>query len=286
MRLFSFFIEWNEVEQHRSMRLILDLLPILIKKNISPELGASTKTTILDTLIAIVGRKSTRPLVKSSLKALDQWTNKGLFSVEEIGESYRRVHSDMQWESSLDLWDEIFAQLFLRMALYSIRAIAGRYIVTAYQAVCRAPPGVVQGKNGEAFTLDVWLSWLQAGLEATPSLLDSVKNYVFLPLFKDDKAQSLIFLEHMTKIGDISSSTGDDVDVQALLRFTALEVGKKVGIVDEPGMYLPTRNVRPSLIIWQITKQHPIKLVSCSKSLYLTQYCPTPSLKFDLWRCL
>jgi len=217
------------------MRLILDLLPTLITKNTSPEIGASTKTSVVDTLISIIGRKSTKPLVKSSLKALDQFTAKGLFSVEDIGESYKRVHSTTQWESSLDLWDEIFAQLFLRMAVYYIRAIAGRYIVTAYQAICRAPPGVVQGKNGEPFTLDVWLAWLQAALENTPALLDSMKNYVFLPLFKDDKAQSLRLLQHMTTIDALSSASGDDVGLQALLRFTALEVGKKVGIVDEPG---------------------------------------------------
>lgn len=237
LSLFNFFIEWNEVEQHRSMRLILDLLPTLITKNTSPEIGNSIKTAVVDALISIVGRKSTKPLVKSSLKALDQFTAKGLFSVEDIGESYKRVHSTIQWESSLHLWDEIFAQLFLRMAVYYIRAIAGRYIVTAYQAICRAPPGAVQGKNGEAFTLDVWLEWLQAGLETTPGLLDSIKNYVFLPLFKDDKAQSLQLLRHMITDDAISPASGDDVGLNTLLRLTALEVGKKVGIVDDPGWY-------------------------------------------------
>lgn len=235
LRLFNFFIEWNEVEQHRSMRLILDILPTLINKNPSPSTGRSIKLAILDVLMSIVGRKSSRPLVKSSLKALDQFTHKGLFSVEDIGDSYRRVHTSNRWETTLELWDEIFAQLFLRMAVWHIRAIAGKYIVTLYQAVCKAPAGVIQGRNAEVFTLDVWLVWLQAALETTPTLLDSMKNYVFLPLFKDDRKESLRLLEHMSKADGLSPDSGDEVDIQFLLRFTALEVGKKVGIVEEPG---------------------------------------------------
>jgi hypothetical protein len=239
LRLFNFFIEWNEVEQHRTMRLILDILPTLIKKNPSAETGQAIKLAILDILMSVVGRKSSRPLVKSCLKALDQFTNKGLFSVGEIGDSYRRVHTSEHWETTLELWDEIFAQLFLRMAVWHIRAIAGKYIVTAYQAICKAPAETIQGSNGESFTLDVWQNWLQAALEATPTLLDSMKNYVFLPLFKDDKKESLRLLEHMSKADTLSPDSGDEVDLQFLLRFTALEVGKKVGIVEEPGSFRP-----------------------------------------------
>ncbi|KAM0284815.1 hypothetical protein ACHAQH_001735 [Verticillium albo-atrum] len=232
LKLFSFFIEWNEVEAHRHLRLVLDLLPNLINQNPDSSTGASVKLNILDTLVSIVGPKSSRPLVKSSMKALDQFTAKGLVSVEDIGQSYRRVHAHTVWPSDFDLWRAIFAQLFHRMT--TMRANAGKLVVTLYQALQKS-----NGEIGQQFTAQVWLEWLQEALTISPQLLDSVKNYVFLPIFKQDRAGSLRFLEIMKELDPVAITSQEDeeeVNVQALLRFNALEVGKKVGIVDEPGL--------------------------------------------------
>ncbi|EEY20614.1 conserved hypothetical protein [Verticillium alfalfae VaMs.102] len=231
LKLFNFFIEWNEVEAHRHLRLVLDLLPSLINQNHDSTIGSAVKLNILDTLVSIVGPNSSRPLVKSSMKALDQFTSKRLFSVEEIGQSYRRVHAQTVWPSDLDLWRAIFAQLFHRMI--TMRANAGKLVVTLYQALQKS-----KGEIGQQFTVQVWLEWLQEALTRAPMLLDSVKNYVFLPVFKQDRAGSLRFLEIMKELDPVSVTSEDDdeeVNVQALLRFNALEIGKKVGIVDEPG---------------------------------------------------
>ncbi|CRK30383.1 hypothetical protein BN1708_000914 [Verticillium longisporum] len=231
LKLFNFFIEWNEVEAHRHLRLVLDLLPSLINQNPDSTIGSAVKLNILDTLVSIVGPRSSRPLVKSSMKALDQFTSKRLFSVEDIGQSYRRVHAQTVWPSDLDLWRAIFAQLFHRMI--TMRANAGKLVVTLYQALQKS-----KGEIGQQFTVQVWLEWLQEALTRAPMLLDSVKNYVFLPVFKQDRAGSLRFLEIMKELDPVSVKSEDDeeeVNVQALLRFNALEIGKKVGIVDEPG---------------------------------------------------
>ncbi|KAF3354653.1 GTP-binding protein rhoA [Verticillium dahliae VDG1] len=231
LKLFNFFIEWNEVEAHRHLRLVLDLLPNLINQNPDSTIGSAVKLNILDTLVSIVGPKSSRPLVKSSMKALDQFTSKRLFSVEDIGQSYRRVHAQTVWSSDLDLWRAIFAQLFHRMI--TMRANAGKLVVTLYQALQKS-----KGEISQQFTVQVWLEWLQEALTRAPMLLDSVKNYVFLPVFKQDRAGSLRFLEIMKELDPVSVTSEDDeeeVNVQALLRFNALEIGKKVGIVDEPG---------------------------------------------------
>ncbi|KAL2752691.1 hypothetical protein ACRALDRAFT_1077852 [Sodiomyces alcalophilus JCM 7366] len=236
VRLFNFYIEWNEVEQHRSMKLVLDILPLLIKKNPDAVTASSVKAAILDTLISIVGRKSTKPLVKSSFKALDQLTGKSLFTVEDIAASYRRVHSPNQWDSELDLWSDVVAQLFSRMAAWYMRAVAGKFIVTVYQALRQAPPGTLIDKDGkdEGFLTEIWLQWLQDALAVEPSLVDGMKNYIFLPLFKEDRVDSLRFLTHLKEIDPVSAATGSDIDPQASLHFAALEIGKKVGIVDEP----------------------------------------------------
>lgn len=235
LRLCNFFIEWNEVEQHRSMRLILDMLPSLLKRNPDPVAASAIKLSILDILISIVGRKSTRPLVKSSLKALDHLTSKRLYDSNDIAESYRRVHSTSEWDSESALWDDIICQFFDRMAGWHIRAIAGKFIVTVYQTLRRKPPACLRDSNGKDFSQAIWLQWLQDALATTPSLLDGMKNYIFLPLFKEDKSDSLRFLECMKEIDPLSVSTEDELDLPALLRFTALEIGKKVGIVEEPG---------------------------------------------------
>lgn len=222
------------------MKLILDILPLLIKKNPDVATASSIKATILDTLISIVGRKSAKPLIKSSFKALDQLTLKSVFTVEDIAASYCRVHSPNHWDSELDLWRDIVAQLFSRMAVWYMRAVAGKFIVTVYQELRRAPLGTLRDKGGndEELSTELWLQWLRDALAVEPSLLDGIKHYIFLPLFREDRVDSLRFLAHLKEIDPVSTSTADDdVDLQASLRFAALEIGKKVGIVDEPGSF-------------------------------------------------
>lgn len=217
------------------MRLILDVLPTLIAENPNIAVAVSIKTQVLDTLISIIGRKSTKPLLKSALKSLDHFTVKSLYTIRDIGESYRRVHSSESWESDLDLWADILSQLFLSMGVWYVRTVSGKYIVTLYRALRRQPAGSVVGRNGEEFSTETWLQWLRDALVLSPSLLDSMKNYVFLPLFKDDRADSLRLLQHMKTIDVVSSDSEEEIDVKSLLTFSALEIGKKVGIVEEPG---------------------------------------------------
>ncbi|RYP50459.1 hypothetical protein DL768_004051 [Monosporascus sp. mg162] len=47
VRLFDFFVEWNEQDSHRSMKLILDFLAFSISKNPTPETGLAIKARIL-----------------------------------------------------------------------------------------------------------------------------------------------------------------------------------------------------------------------------------------------
>ncbi|RYP79117.1 hypothetical protein DL771_000095 [Monosporascus sp. 5C6A] len=44
VRLFDFFVEWNEQDSHRSMKLILDFLAYSISKNPTPETGLAIKS--------------------------------------------------------------------------------------------------------------------------------------------------------------------------------------------------------------------------------------------------
>ncbi|WZH44845.1 putative death-receptor fusion protein-domain-containing protein [Fusarium acuminatum] len=151
LKLFNFYVEWNESDNHRSMKLVLDLLPQLIRRNPDEQAGQATKAAILDNLVSIVTGKSSKPLAKSAIKALDYLLTKDIVTLDEIRSK-------------------------------------------------------------------------------------SVKNYIFLPLFKADKTEALGFLKRMNENEAVSAGDEIDLNLTALLQLAALEIGKKVGLVEEPAL--------------------------------------------------
>ncbi|TDZ18524.1 Uncharacterized protein Cob_v008660 [Colletotrichum orbiculare MAFF 240422] len=234
MRLFNFFIKWNETEQHRSMKLVLELLPSLIRRNPDQETAAHVKTTMLDTLISIIGPQSSKPLLKSSLKAMDFFASKSVFTVEDIAASYRRTQSGRSWDSEMALWQDFFVQMLDWMTMHYVCPTAGKFIVTIFRALRQRALKNPQTSGPEQFSVKAWLRWVQSAINATPSLLDGIKTYVFLPLFKDDRKDSVQILQEINSSWSASDSS-DDLDTLAQLNLAVLEVGKKVGMVEEPG---------------------------------------------------
>ncbi|WYZ40214.1 hypothetical protein EsH8_IV_000555 [Colletotrichum jinshuiense] len=233
--LFNFFIKWNETEQHRSMKLVLELLPSLIRRNPDPAVSEVVKTTILDTLISIIGPQSTKPLVKSSLKAMDYFASKSVFTVEDIAASYRRTQPSCSWDSEMSLWQGFFSQMLEWMTMHYVCPTAGKFIVTIFRALRQRSLKEPQAAGAEQFSVEIWLRWVQAAISATPSLLEGIKTYVFLPLFKDDRKDSVQILQQINSIWSASDSAVAELDTLAQLNLAVLEVGKKVGMVEEPG---------------------------------------------------
>ncbi|OHW95084.1 heat repeat protein [Colletotrichum incanum] len=235
LRLFNFFIKWNETEQHRSMKLVLDLLPSLIRRNPDPAAAEAVKTTVLDTLISIIGPQSTKPLLKSSLKAMDHFASKSVFSVEDIAASYRRTQPSCSWESDIGLWQDFFGQMLDWMTMHYVCPTAGKFIVTIFRALRQRSLKNPQATGAEQFSVEIWLRWVQAAISKTPSLLEGIKTYVFLPLFKDERKDSVQILEQINSMWSASGSAVAELDTLAQLNLAVLEVGKKVGMVEEPG---------------------------------------------------
>ncbi|OLN81632.1 hypothetical protein CCHL11_05577 [Colletotrichum chlorophyti] len=233
--LFNFFIKWNETEQHRSMKLVLDLLPSLIRRNPDPAVSEVVKTTILDTLISIIGPQSQKPLVKSSLKAMDYFAAKSVFSVEDIVVSYRRTQPSRSWESEIALWQDFFAQMLRWMTMHYICPTAGKFIVTIFRALRLRSLKNPDTAGADKFNIEDWLRWVQAATSASPSLLEGIKTYVFLPLFKEDRKDSVQILQQINSTWIASESADGELDTLAQLNLAVLEVGKKVGMVEEPG---------------------------------------------------
>ncbi|KAJ4268477.1 hypothetical protein NW762_002540 [Fusarium torreyae] len=231
IKLFNFYIEWNESDNHRSMKLVLDLLPQLIRRNPDEQAGQATKAAILENLVSIVTGKSSKPLAKSAIKALDHLLTKDIVTLEEIRSSYVTLQQKDPSTNPLDLWKSFIFELFHWMTLHFVCPTAGRFIVCLYRGL--------RSQDQEASTqlsIETWHKWLLEAVNEEPSILESVKNYIFLPLFKADKAEALGFLKRMNEHEAVSAGDEIDLNLPALLQLAALETGKKVGLVEEPAL--------------------------------------------------
>ncbi len=250
MRLFNFYIEWSEKDQHRSMRLVLDLLAVLIVQNPSVQLGRETKVQILQTLISISIRQSTRPLVKSSISCLNYLLTKSVCTLDDIASTYRALQVSAARLPSLSLWRQFVHEMFHWMNLHYVCPVAGRLLVTVFGGLREAASATGPDSAEDShFTVEVWHQWLQDGLSAFPDILENIKLYIFVPLFDSDRTASLQLLEHLSRLQPLKDSEGSNLDDSAMLQLAALEVGKKSGLVEDPGEDTRLSCLRPNLTI-------------------------------------
>ncbi|KAM0434453.1 hypothetical protein ACHAPT_003549 [Fusarium lateritium] len=231
IRLFDFYVEWNESDNHRSMKLVLDLIPQLIRRNPDEGAGQSTKSAIVDNLVSIVTGKSTKPLAKSAIKALDHLLTKDIVTLEEIRSSYVTLQPKDGSAATLETWKSFIFELLHWMTLHFVCPTAGRFIVCLYRGLRQQDP-----ETPVELTVETWHKWLLEAVNEEPSILESIKNYVFLPLFKADKVEALAFLKRMNEHEAVSAGAEIDLNLPALLQLAALEIGKKVGLVEEPAL--------------------------------------------------
>ncbi|RYP32263.1 hypothetical protein DL767_005314 [Monosporascus sp. MG133] len=62
-----------------------------------------------------------------------------------------------------------------------------------------------------------------------------MKLYVFVPLFRVDRPESLKYLNNLSSLQSLTGNENTGWDVNSMLWLAMLEVGKKVGVVGEPG---------------------------------------------------
>jgi hypothetical protein len=232
--LFEFYLEWNEHDQNRCMRLVLDVLVTCVSRNPDSEVGIAIKIPILDNLIATASRQSTRARVKSSLLSLVHFLSKRAVSLDDMVQAYRRVITRSTEDlSDLELWRSLIADIFSWMNLRYVCPTAGKLLLFLFQGL-RALATSGSRPDLASFDAITWLAWVQDGLATNPDIMESIKNYVFVPLFEAEKPSALQLLEAINHQNPIDTLSGD-VDHQALLQITGLEVGRKYGLVDEPG---------------------------------------------------
>jgi hypothetical protein len=242
LSLFSFYIEWNEKNQHRSMRQVIELLSSLIDKNPDQQTKTAAKASILERSMSIFSHQAAQPLVKPAFKALECLLSKRTISTQELINAYKRHHG---WETSSmkvpanteadTAWDSFLAEVFEWMTLADISPATGKFLVTVFREL----RSMCEGGSPLSNTAS-WQRWIREGLRKQPEALENVKNYLFPPLFKLDRPGSLLFLEVLNTQSSVWDIKNQEFDAQSLLQLAAIETGKKSGLVEEPSKYHKT----------------------------------------------
>ncbi|CAL3968679.1 unnamed protein product [Diplocarpon coronariae] len=246
MELFEFYIEWNEKNQNRSMRQVMELISTMIIKNPSLETAHSIKKSILGRDISIITHQDAQPLVKPAFKSLESLMSKGTINAKDLLDAYpsttllaqevsveqeNGVQSRLRAASvETSAWDGFFSAMFEWMTFPDISPAAGKFLVTIFRDL-RTTSGNV--KKGPSDT-PPWQRWIRRGLGKHPEALENVKNYLLTPLFKFDKVGSLAFLEDLNKHNNTRSMNYQEMGAHSLLQLAAMETGKKAGLVEEP----------------------------------------------------
>lgn len=234
-RLFHFYLEWYEHDPHRALRLILDVLVSTCStSNPSPEAAKLIKDHILHTLVSIVARQSTTQLTKSGLQCLDHFLAKKALTLEEIKAEYSKIQPVSPGAGEYGPWREFVHELFSWMELSYVSPLAGKVIVHVFRGLEKESLEKTTPEFSNGFIAELGQSWLQTALEANPDILDDIKNYVLVPIFKQDKAAALRLLSAFNREGSLSVIDQELTNQTLLLRFASLELGKKTGLVEEP----------------------------------------------------
>ncbi|PQE06896.1 HEAT repeat protein [Rutstroemia sp. NJR-2017a BVV2] len=247
--LFDFYIDWNESNQHRSMRQVLDLLTSLITSHPDRSLVKTMISKIVQRLLSIITHGASQPLVKPAFKTLEHFIGKGSISVADLAAS-RRGPAALETNGAIpskevpnysDL-NEIVLEAFEWMNLQDVSPSAGKFLVSLFKASKEAFPELDSGLGTHT---RLWQRWISDGLSKYPDALENVKNYLLPPLFKLDRAGSLAFLEELNSRGALSTEN-EHVESDFLVQLSAMEVGKKAGLVEESNTITFQKNQKKS----------------------------------------
>ena len=214
---------------------MLDLLALLIAQHPSPSAGELVKANIVESLVSIGVRQSTKSMVKSSLTCLHYFISKPVCTLDEVASTYRRVQPSAAELPSPSLWRQLVQEIFAWMSHKYVCAVAGKLLVAIFRGIQKLVTCRPEDPAYSFFDVLVWRQWLQDGLAKNPEALEEVKIYIFTPLFKEDRTNSLHLLKSLNSTGQVGLCDDPTLDIATMLQLAALDVGKKYGLVEEPG---------------------------------------------------
>lgn len=222
------------------MRQIIELVSSLINRNPKKEASLALKTAIVRRTLSIITHQAAQPLVKPAFKSLEYLVGKGTIPVDLLIQTYqseiRHGMSVAALETSSNeyvSWNNFFSETFEWMTYPDISPATGKFLVTLFLALKTQPAKFDSYSKQHSAS---WQRWISSGLSNNPEVLENVKNYLFAPLFKLDRAGSIVFLEDLSLKAPTWEVHTEDADAHALLRLSAMEIGKKSGLIEESGM--------------------------------------------------
>lgn len=222
------------------MRQVLEVLSSLITLNPDKTVSSKIKIEILGRLLSIITHQSSQPLVKPTFKVLECFLSNNTVSLTELMHAYEGgiftkelaiVQSQPRSVCDSKLKDSFISAVFEWMSQPETAPAAGKLLVTLFQKL-RVESMETTLPGDENYSI-LWQRWTHHGLARHPDSLENIKNYLFPPLFKLDRTGSIEFLRYLAKRGIIESFDNSELDAQAFLLLSAMEVGKKCGLVDE-----------------------------------------------------
>ncbi|KAI0429175.1 putative death-receptor fusion protein-domain-containing protein [Xylaria sp. FL1042] len=224
MKLFNYFIEWNEQDAHRSMRLALDYIVSSITWNPDVETSKSIKDNVLYDTISVITLQASRPSTKSCMIALDHFLQKRVVYLGEVLHIYQRLHADSQETA----WDSFISRVFAWMELQYVWTVAGKLLVTILTHPWH------RDDESSRHHPDTWHKFILSGLKTNYELLEPIKVYIFMLLFRTDPNSTLVYLNELTSLQKLTTNDSQAWDVNAMVWVALLEAGKKTGVVGEP----------------------------------------------------
>ncbi|ESZ93537.1 hypothetical protein SBOR_6079 [Sclerotinia borealis F-4128] len=230
--LFNFYLEWNEKNQHRSMRQVLDLLTSLLNSHPNLVVSKSLVTIMVERLLSVIGHQASQPLVKPAFKILEHLIGKGTITIDDLAASRKEPIKLSSNKGSLpsSTLDGIVSETFQWMNLQDVSPSAGKFLVALFK-VSKELASEVKSAEVKTHTR-LWQRWISEGLNKNPDALENIKNYLLPPLFKLDRVGSLAFLQDLNQKG-LLDMQDQSMESESLVHLSAIEVGKKAGLVED-----------------------------------------------------
>lgn len=210
--------------------MVLDILVASMSNNPCQEASHAIKEHLLETLVLIITRKYPKLMIKSGLQCLDYLFTKKAILVNDIARKYRQLLPSDSSSDSL-LWRSLTLHLLSWMELSYISPLAGKSIIHIFRGLSQASDYTASKVAG--FPVEVWLGWVRDALIRSPGILEDVKNYVLVLMFKTDKPTALILLQTFNRAESLTSEHQSN-DLEFMLQLATLDLGKRFGLVEEP----------------------------------------------------
>ncbi|KKF95395.1 putative protein.07 [Ceratocystis platani] len=233
LNVYSNYMAWSSEDNDRSLRHVLDLVNFVIANNPDKEIATAVQGTIAESLVHAMLRQSTKPVVKASMKLQTLLISKGSLDLEYISDAYAKTAGLDSHMNHCQVWCKYISEVLQWMGQQFICQVAGKLIATVYISI-RSASKEDGSLESTPFSMQTWRHLLTSSLGSDPSFVVAIMNYIFLPLFKAERSDSLLFLEEMNRSHEEGLATTADLDSTALLQLAALQVGKKAGLVEEP----------------------------------------------------